>query len=136
MSTTATSAIPTGTWTLDPVHSTVGFEIDYMGGTFKGEFRDIAALTYERAFGLPSDACGIATRFDGRIGYIQFAGLAPLAFVDDPHWLTDRSGDPACAGELLAQAQGMLTWRMLAAERRLTGCTLMPDGVVGSYDPL
>ena len=30
----------------------------------------------------------------------------------------------------------MLSWRMLAAERRLTGCALTPAGVVGRYDPL
>jgi polyisoprenoid-binding protein YceI len=42
MSTTAVSTL-TGTWTLDPVHSTVGFEVDYMAGTFKGEFHDIGA---------------------------------------------------------------------------------------------
>jgi polyisoprenoid-binding protein YceI len=42
MSSTATIA-PPGTWTLDPVHSSVGFEIDYMGGSFKGTFREIDA---------------------------------------------------------------------------------------------
>jgi polyisoprenoid-binding protein YceI len=42
MSSTATIA-PPGTWTLDPVHSSVGFEIDYMGGSFKGTFRQIDA---------------------------------------------------------------------------------------------
>jgi polyisoprenoid-binding protein YceI len=42
MSTTAISTL-TGTWTLDPVHSTVGFEVDYMAGTFKGEFHEIGA---------------------------------------------------------------------------------------------
>jgi polyisoprenoid-binding protein YceI len=42
MSTTATPAL-TGTWQLDPVHSTVTFEVPYMAGTFKGEFREIAA---------------------------------------------------------------------------------------------
>ena len=31
----------TGTWTLDPVHSTVGFEIEYRVGKFRGQFRDI-----------------------------------------------------------------------------------------------
>lgn len=33
----------TGTWQVDPVHSTAGFEVAYMAGTFKGEFREIAA---------------------------------------------------------------------------------------------
>ena len=30
-----------GTWTLDTVHSNVGFEIKYLVGTFRGQFRDI-----------------------------------------------------------------------------------------------
>jgi len=36
-------AVPVGTWRLDPVHSSVGFEVDYMAGTFKGAFRDSEA---------------------------------------------------------------------------------------------
>ena len=92
--------------------------------------------TFERALGLESDACALAVRFDGRCGYVHFAGLPPLCFVDDPAWLRNRAGDPALAGEVLAQAQGMLSWRLRAAERRLTGCALTPDGVVGGYDPL
>ena len=51
--------------------------------------------TYERALGLASDDCGLAVRFDGRCGYVHFAGLPPLCFVDDPAWLHDRAGDPA-----------------------------------------
>jgi polyisoprenoid-binding protein YceI len=44
MSTTQTLTIaPAGTWRLDPVHSSVGFEIDYLGGTFKGQFREVEA---------------------------------------------------------------------------------------------
>lgn len=43
MSTTATTIVPIGTWQLDPVHSTVGFEVPYLVGTFKGEFRDVQA---------------------------------------------------------------------------------------------
>jgi polyisoprenoid-binding protein YceI len=37
------TAVPVGTWQLDPVHSSVGFEVDYMAGTFKGAFRDVEA---------------------------------------------------------------------------------------------
>jgi polyisoprenoid-binding protein YceI len=39
MSTTQTK-IPAGTWNLDPVHSTVAFEIGYLAGTFRGTFRN------------------------------------------------------------------------------------------------
>ena len=42
MSTTETTTFaPAGTWRLDPVHSSVGFEIAYLAGTFKGEFREV-----------------------------------------------------------------------------------------------
>jgi polyisoprenoid-binding protein YceI len=34
---------PAGTWGLDAVHSAVGFEVAYLGGTFKGTFREIDA---------------------------------------------------------------------------------------------
>jgi polyisoprenoid-binding protein YceI len=40
---TETTPTRTGTWTLDPVHSSIGFEIAYLGGTFRGEFRDASA---------------------------------------------------------------------------------------------
>ena len=40
MSTSETLIAPPGTWQLDPVHSHVGFEVVYLSGTFKGQFRD------------------------------------------------------------------------------------------------
>ena len=45
MSTTAqTTRVPTGTWNLDPVHSSVGFAVTHSGVmTFRGTFDEIAA---------------------------------------------------------------------------------------------
>ena len=43
MSTTETQAVPTGTWTVDKVHSDVAFAVDYMAGTFSGSFADFDA---------------------------------------------------------------------------------------------
>jgi polyisoprenoid-binding protein YceI len=44
VSTTQTLTIaPAGTWRLDPIHSSVGFEVGYLAGTFKGDFREIEA---------------------------------------------------------------------------------------------
>jgi polyisoprenoid-binding protein YceI len=34
---------PAGTWTLDPTHSSIGFEVPYLSGTFKGQFREAEA---------------------------------------------------------------------------------------------
>jgi polyisoprenoid-binding protein YceI len=36
-------SLPTGTWNVDPVHSQVGFAVDYMVGTFRGSFSPIGA---------------------------------------------------------------------------------------------
>jgi polyisoprenoid-binding protein YceI len=41
--TQTSTEMPTGTWQLDPVHSTVGFEVGYQTGTFRGTFREIDA---------------------------------------------------------------------------------------------
>ena len=43
MSTTDTQVVPTGTWSVDKVHSNVGFAVDYMAGTFTGSFNDFDA---------------------------------------------------------------------------------------------
>jgi polyisoprenoid-binding protein YceI len=50
--TEARTALPAGTWTLDPVHSTIGFELPYLAGTFRGHFTDVdAQLTAESLSG-------------------------------------------------------------------------------------
>jgi polyisoprenoid-binding protein YceI len=36
-------AVPTGTWGADGVHSTVGFAVPYLAGTFQGTFSDFDA---------------------------------------------------------------------------------------------
>lgn len=55
-------AIPTGTWQLDSVHSTVGFEIEYLGGTFRGQFRDVDAVLASTPGGTSvSGSAGVAS---------------------------------------------------------------------------
>lgn len=49
MSTTTQTALPTGTWTVDRVHSDVGFAVPYMAGTFKGSFADFDARLVDGA---------------------------------------------------------------------------------------
>ena len=44
MSITETEALPAGTWSVDRVHSTVGFAVEYMAGTFTGTFSDFDAV--------------------------------------------------------------------------------------------
>jgi polyisoprenoid-binding protein YceI len=43
MSTTATTRIPTGTWSIDPIHSSIGFGVKHLGiSTFRGDFKQAA----------------------------------------------------------------------------------------------
>jgi polyisoprenoid-binding protein YceI len=44
MSTTEIHAVPAGIWSVDRVHSNVGFAVDYMAGTFTGTFSDVDAV--------------------------------------------------------------------------------------------
>ena len=88
------------------------------------DFRDVVTCTYEQALGLDSDACSLAVRFDGRCGYVHFAALPP-AVLHRGFRLAVRSGtrsDLRWRGA--GQAQGMLSWRLMTAERRLTECAL------------
>jgi polyisoprenoid-binding protein YceI len=60
MTTTETKeALPTGTWSADRIHSTAGFELAYMAGTFKGSFAE----------------------FDARLSDGVLRGTAPVASV-------------------------------------------------------
>jgi polyisoprenoid-binding protein YceI len=43
MSTVSTRVLPTGTWQADKIHSSIGFAVDYMAGTFHGTFSDFDA---------------------------------------------------------------------------------------------
>ena len=40
---TTQQALPTGTWSADKVHSTIGFAVPYLAGTFQGTFSDFDA---------------------------------------------------------------------------------------------
>jgi polyisoprenoid-binding protein YceI len=51
MATTQTTAIPTGTWTVDPAHSSVEFRVKHLGiSTVKGNFRE-----FEGQLEIPDD---------------------------------------------------------------------------------
>jgi polyisoprenoid-binding protein YceI len=44
MSSVDTQVLPTGTWQVDTVHSSIGFAVDYMAGTFHGTFSEFDAV--------------------------------------------------------------------------------------------
>jgi len=100
---------------------------------YEHDFRDLETGLHGTALGLPDDACGILVRRSKAHLYAQFAGLPALCWAIDEAGNTAEITDPAIR---LAEAEALLRHRMLKAERRLTGCLLTSDGIVGGFDPL
>lgn len=100
------------------------------------DFRDVGTRLYERALGLQPEECAIAVRLERRWAYVHFAGLPALLFdhAADPSWTRNLIDEPELVPVVRDLAQGMLGWRMRAAERRLTEAKLTPQGLIGRYD--
>src|SRR5215212_1986920 len=76
MNSTQTPAIaPGATWRLDPIHSSVRFEVDYLGGTLKVEIREVAArlTTIDEAASLEGVAkvASIDVKDDNLAGHLR-----------------------------------------------------------------
>jgi polyisoprenoid-binding protein YceI len=80
ISTSSTTIVPTGTWTVDPAHSTVGFSVKHLGiATVRGKFEEFEGtlevgddLSSARAFGTVQGA-SINTNDSGRDEHLRSA---------------------------------------------------------------
>ncbi len=60
MSSTVATQLPTGTWSIDPIHSSIGFGVKHLGvSTFRGNFK--------QASGTLTSADGAITAVDGTV---------------------------------------------------------------------
>jgi polyisoprenoid-binding protein YceI len=104
VSTESRTALPTGTWTLDPVHSTIGFELPYLAGTFRGHFADVdAELTADSLSG-SARVASVDVKDENLAAHLQSPEFfdverhPELTFASDS---IDRSGDDLnVAGEI------------------------------------
>ncbi|HEU4449465.1 MAG TPA: YceI family protein [Gaiellaceae bacterium] len=109
MSTTEMTTIaPTGTWRLDRVHSTVSFEVAYLAGIFKGEFREV-------------DATLAVTD-----GGATLAGVATVASVD----VKDESLAAHLQSPDFFDAEGHPELRFAAEDIALAGRTVTVEGEI------
>ena len=127
MSNTQTmTAVPVGTWQLDPVHSSVGFEVDYMAGTFKGSFRDVeATLAYD----------GEGTRLEGaaKVASVDVKDENLAAHLQSPEFfdaerhpeLRFTATELALSGEA-ADVQGEITIKGITRPIALAGSATEP----------
>ena len=78
------------------------------------------------------DDCSLAVIQDERFKYVHFAALPPLLFdlEKDPNQFHNVADDPAYAQTALEYAQAMLSWRLSHADKRLTGFSASPNGLI------
>jgi polyisoprenoid-binding protein YceI len=124
-------SLPTGTWQLDPVHSSVGFEIDYMVGTFRGHFSNpsaVLAVTDDVATLTGSARVeGIVVQDENLAAHLQ----SPEFFDAERHpELSFASSELAREGKELT-ARGEITIKGVTRPVELTGT--VTDPIVDPY---
>jgi polyisoprenoid-binding protein YceI len=71
MSTIEQTALPTGTWHADPVHSDIGFSVDYMSGTFRGTFSKFAAELIDGVVRGTADVSSVQVKDENLEAHLQ-----------------------------------------------------------------
>jgi polyisoprenoid-binding protein YceI len=128
MSTTETLTIaPAGTWSLDPVHSRVDFEVSYLAGTFKGEFHKVAAeLTVDGELAVLKGAAQVASvdvKDENLAAHLQ----SPDFFDAERHpELRFAADDIRLDGDRKVSVDGELTIKGVTRPVRVTGTVTAP----------
>jgi polyisoprenoid-binding protein YceI len=104
VSTESRTALPTGTWQLDPVHSTIGFELPYLAGTFRGHFTDVDAKLTADSLSGSARVASVDVKDENLAAHLQSPEFfdverhPELTFASDS---IERSGDELnVAGEI------------------------------------
>src|SRR5258708_24804907 len=71
MSTVDTQVLPTGTWLLDKVNSSIGFAVDYMAGTFHGTFSDFDAAVTDGVLHGTAKVASVQVKDDNLAAHVQ-----------------------------------------------------------------
>jgi polyisoprenoid-binding protein YceI len=128
----AESTIPTGTWQSDPVHSSVGFAVRHVVGTFRGTFNEFAA-TLTDASGKQvltgrAPVASVQVNEENLYGHLQ----SPEFFDADKNpEIRFESSDISRDGDQVT-AEGELTIRGVSkpvtAKGQISGPAAGPDG--------
>lgn len=116
--TTTLEQVPTGTYALDPVHSSIGFGVKYNIGTFRSTFDEVDAQLVDGVLTGTAEVSSI------NIDLEQFKGhlLAEEFFnVEVNPTITFRSTDIRLAADGTAEVDGELTIRGVTKPVTATG---------------
>jgi polyisoprenoid-binding protein YceI len=97
-------ALPTGTWSADTVHSTVGFAVPYLAGTFQGTFSDFDARLSDGLLRGTAEVASVQVKDPNLEAHLQapdFFDAERFPQLSFEARETERSGDElTIAGEL------------------------------------
>jgi polyisoprenoid-binding protein YceI len=71
MSTVDTQVLPSGTWQVDKVHSSIGFAVDYMAGTFHGTFSDFDAVVADGVMNGSAKVASVQVKDENLAAHLQ-----------------------------------------------------------------
>ena len=71
MSSVDTQVLPTGTWHVDKVHSSIGFAVDYMAGTFHGTFSDFDASVTDGVLNGAAKVASVQVKDENLAAHLQ-----------------------------------------------------------------
>jgi polyisoprenoid-binding protein YceI len=114
---TKSLGLPTGTWSLDPIHSTIGFELPYLAGNFRGQFTDVDAKLTETGLTGSARVASIDVKDENLSAHLQ----GPDFFDTERHpELKFESRELERSGESLT-VRGDITIRGVTQPVELTG---------------
>ena len=104
-----TQKLPTWTWTVDSVHSEIGFRVEYMAGTFRGTFSKFTAEVVDGKLKGTADVSSIQVKDPNLEAHLQGPDFfdaernPQLTFVSDE---IERSGNEVTVhGEITIKGQ-------------------------------
>ena len=71
MSTIDVQTLPAGTWQVDKVHSSIGFAVDYMAGTFHGTFSDFDAAVADGVLNGSAKVASVQVKDENLAAHLQ-----------------------------------------------------------------
>ena len=122
MSATETQTLPAGNWTVDPVHSSVGFGVEYMAGTFTGTFNEFDVAVADGVLKGSAKVASVQVKDPNLEAHLQ----TPDFFDAERHpELTFRSNSIGRSGDELT-IDGEITIKGHTEPVQITGVTSEP----------
>jgi polyisoprenoid-binding protein YceI len=120
---TIEQVIPSGTWTIDPVHSRAAFSVRHSGiATFRGHFTEVTATLEDGVLSGAVDVASVEVPVAQLKGHLQ----SPDFFDAEAHpQITFRASDLSVDGERLT-VRGELTMKGVTRELEATGTITGP----------